>query len=135
MNSSVPLAERVRPSTLDELVGQQHLTGKGSILRTAIEHGKIPSMILWGPPGTGKTTIAHIIANTLKASFFQLSAISSGVKEVREVIEEAKSIPTDIGTGCILFIDEIHRFNKGQQDALLGAVEKGTITLIGATTE
>jgi putative ATPase len=125
-----PLAERIRPTTLDELIGQQHLTGKGSILRTAIEHGKIPSMILWGPPGTGKTTIANIIANTLKAPFFQLSAISSGVKEVREVIEEAKS-----KTNCILFIDEIHRFNKGQQDALLGAVEKGIITLIGATTE
>lgn len=130
MNSSVPLAERIRPSTLDELVGQQHLTGKGSILRAAIEHGKIPSMILWGPPGTGKTTIAHIIAQTLKVPFFQLSAISSGVKEVREVIETAKT-----KTGCILFIDEIHRFNKGQQDALLGAVEKGIITLIGATTE
>jgi len=125
-----PLAERIRPTTLDELVGQQHLTGKGSILRTAIEHGKIPSMMLWGPPGTGKTTIANIIANTLKLPFFQLSAISSGVKEVREVIEEAKT-----KTGCILFIDEIHRFNKGQQDALLGAVEKGIITLIGATTE
>ena len=125
-----PLAERIRPTTLDELIGQQHLTGKGSILRTAIEHGKIPSMILWGLPGTGKTTIAHIIANTLKVPFFQLSAISSGVKEVREVIEEAKS-----KTNCILFIDEIHRFNKGQQDALLGAVEKGIITLIGATTE
>src|SRR3954470_24442504 len=125
-----PLAERIRPTTLDELVGQQHLTGRGSILRTAIEHGKIPSMILWGPPGTGKTTIAHIIANTLKAPFYQLSAISSGVKEVREVIEESKS-----KTNCILFIDEIHRFNKGQQDALLGAVEKGIITLIGATTE
>src|SRR4051812_23267977 len=125
-----PLAERIRPTTLDELIGQQHLTGKGSILRTAIEHGKIPSMILWGPPGTGKTTIANIIANTLKAPFFQLSAISSGVKEVREVIEEAKS-----KTNCVLFIDEIHRFNKGQQDALLGAVEKGIITLIGATTE
>jgi putative ATPase len=115
---------------LDELVGQEHLTGKGSILRTAIEHGKIPSMILWGPPGSGKTTIAHIIAQTLSVPFFQLSAISSGVKEVREVIEEAKK-----KTGCILFIDEIHRFNKGQQDALLGAVEKGIITLIGATTE
>src|SRR4029079_6473176 len=125
-----PLAERIRPTTLDELIGQQHLTGKGSILRTAIEHGKIPSMILWGLPGTGKTTIAHIIANTLKVPFFQLSAISSGVKEVREVIEEAKS-----KINCILFIDEIHRFNKGQQDALLGAVEKGIITLIGATTE
>jgi len=125
-----PLAERIRPTSLDELIGQQHLTGKGSILRTAIEHGKIPSMILWGPPGTGKTTIAHIIANTLKVPFFQLSAISSGVKDVREVIEEAKTKTT-----CILFIDEIHRFNKGQQDALLGAVEKGIITLIGATTE
>jgi putative ATPase len=125
-----PLAERIRPTTLDQLIGQQHLTGKGSILRTAIQHGKIPSIILWGPPGTGKTTIAHIIANTLNVPFFQLSAISSGVKDVREVIEEAKT-----KTNCILFIDEIHRFNKGQQDALLGAVEKGIITLIGATTE
>ena len=125
-----PLAERIRPTTLDELVGQEHLVGKGSILRTAIENGKIPSMIFWGPPGTGKTTIANIIAHTLKAPFFQLSAISSGVKEVREVIEESKTKP-----GAILFIDEIHRFNKGQQDALLGAVEKGIITLIGATTE
>jgi putative ATPase len=126
----VPLAERIRPKILDELAGQQHLTGKGSILRTAIENGHIPSMILWGPPGTGKTTIANIIANTLNVPFFTLSAISSGVKEVREVIEEAKTKPN-----CILFIDEIHRFNKGQQDALLGAVEKGIITLIGATTE
>lgn len=125
-----PLAERIRPTTLDELAGQQHLTGKGSILRTAIEHGRIPSMILWGPPGTGKTTIAGIIAHTLHVPFFTLSAISSGVKEVREVIEEAKTKPN-----AILFIDEIHRFNKGQQDALLGAVEKGIITLIGATTE
>src|SRR6187399_2568940 len=125
-----PLAERLRPVSLNELVGQQHLTGKKSILRTAIEHGKIPSMILWGPPGTGKTTIANIIANTSKVPFFQLSAISAGVKEVREIIEHAKTKP-----GSILFIDEIHRFNKGQQDALLGAVEKGIITLIGATTE
>jgi putative ATPase len=124
------LAERIRPQQLDELIGQEHLTGKKSILRTAIENGKIPSMILWGPPGTGKTTIANIIANTLKAPFFQLSAISSGVKDVREVIEEAKT-----KTSVVLFIDEIHRFNKGQQDALLGAVEKGIITLIGATTE
>jgi putative ATPase len=130
VNPSTPLAERIRPNTLDELAGQQHLAGKGSILRTAIENGRIPSMILWGPPGTGKTTIAHIIANTLKAPFFMLSAISSGVKDVREVIETAKT-----QTGSILFIDEIHRFNKGQQDALLGAVEKGIITLIGATTE
>ncbi len=130
MTSLPPLAERLRPTTLDELVGQQHLTGKGSILRTAIENGKIPSMILWGPPGVGKTTIANIIAQTLKVPFYTLSAISSGVKEVREVIELAKK-----QSNVILFIDEIHRFNKGQQDALLGAVEKGIITLIGATTE
>ncbi len=125
-----PLAERLRPTTLDELTGQAHLTGKGSILRRAIEQGKVPSMILWGPPGVGKTTIANIIAHTLNAPFYTLSAISSGVKEVREVIEEAKTKER-----VILFIDEIHRFNKGQQDALLGAVEKGIITLIGATTE
>jgi putative ATPase len=130
MSTSTPLAERLRPSSLKDLVGQQHLTGKGSILRTAIEHGKVPSMILWGPPGSGKTTIANIIANTLKVPFYTLNAISSGVKEVREVIDIAKK-----QTGAILFIDEIHRFNKGQQDALLGAVEKGIITLIGATTE
>jgi putative ATPase len=128
--NAAPLAERLRPQTLDDLIGQQHLAGKGSILRTAIEQGKIPTMILWGPPGTGKTTIANIIAHTLNAPFFTLSAISAGVKEVREVIAQAKML-----TGAILFIDEIHRFNKGQQDALLGAVEKGTITLIGATTE
>ena len=130
MTSLAPLAERLRPTTLDELAGQQHLTGKGSILRTAIENGKIPSMILWGPPGVGKTTIANIIAQTLQVPFYTLSAISSGVKEVREVIELAKK-----QNNVILFIDEIHRFNKGQQDALLGAVEKGIITLIGATTE
>jgi len=130
VNSTAPLAERMRPITLDELVGQEHLTGKGSILRTAIELGNIPSMVLWGPPGVGKTTIANIIANTLSVPYFQLSAISSGVKDVREVIEEAKQT-----SRSILFIDEIHRFNKGQQDALLGAVEKGIITLIGATTE
>ena len=125
-----PLAERLRPQTLDQLVGQQHLTGKGSVLRTAIEHGKPPSMILWGPPGTGKTTIAGIIANSLHVPFYTLSAISAGVKEVREVIAEARDKEK-----AILFIDEIHRFNKGQQDALLGAVEKGIVTLIGATTE
>jgi putative ATPase len=130
MNNSTPLAERLRPRILDELIGQQHLTGKGSILRNAVEQGKIPSMILWGPPGVGKTTIANIIAHTLSVPYFQLSAISSGVKDVREVIEQAKQT-----TKAILFIDEIHRFNKGQQDALLGAVEKGIITLIGATTE
>src|SRR5881275_1950681 len=128
--AQTPLAERMRPQTLDDLVGQEHLAGKGSILRTAIEHGKIPSMILWGPPGTGKTTIANIIAHTLEVPFITLSAISSGVKEVREAIAQAQKT-----SGAILFIDEIHRFNKGQQDALLGAVEKGTITLIGATTE
>ena len=125
-----PLAERLRPQTLDQLVGQQHLTGKKSVLRTAIEHGKPPSMILWGPPGTGKTTIAGIIANTLQVPFYTLSAISAGVKEVRDVIAEARG-----KARAILFIDEIHRFNKGQQDALLGAVEKGIVTLIGATTE
>lgn len=128
--ASTPLAERLRPEMLDELVGQEHLTGKGSILRKAIEQGKVPSMILWGPPGTGKTTIANIIAHTLQVPFYTLSAISSGVKEVREVIAEAKEKER-----AILFIDEIHRFNKGQQDALLGAVEKGIVTLIGATTE
>jgi putative ATPase len=130
MNTNVPLAERIRPDSLDDLLGQEHLVGKGSILRTAIEHNRIPSMIFWGPPGTGKTTIANIIAHTLNVPFFQLSAISAGVKEVREIIEQAKTRP-----GSVLFIDEIHRFNKGQQDALLGAVEKGIITLIGATTE
>ena len=130
MNSSTPLAERLRPGSLDELIGQEHLTGKGSILRRSIDAGKIPSMILWGPPGVGKTTIAHIISQTLQAHFYQLSAISAGVKDVREIIEQAKK-----QAGSVLFIDEIHRFNKGQQDALLGAVEKGIITLIGATTE
>ncbi|HTF27942.1 MAG TPA: replication-associated recombination protein A [Flavitalea sp.] len=125
-----PLAERMRPETLGDLVGQEHLAGNKSILRTSIEQGKIPSMILWGPPGTGKTTIANIIAHTLQLPFYTLSAISSGVKDVREIIETSKS-----KDHAILFIDEIHRFNKGQQDALLGAVEKGIITLIGATTE
>ncbi|ANE50417.1 replication-associated recombination protein A [Flavisolibacter tropicus] len=130
MKAMAPLAERMRPHTLDELVGQEHLVGKGSILRTAIESGKIPSMILWGPPGTGKTTLANIIAHQLQLPFINLSAISSGVKEVRDAIATAQR-----AGGAILFIDEIHRFNKSQQDALLGAVEKGTITLIGATTE
>lgn len=128
--TQVPLAERMRPRRLEDLLGQDHLAGKGSILRTAIQQGKVPSMILWGPPGTGKTTIANIIANTLEVPFYTLSAISAGVKEVREVIATAQHQER-----AILFIDEIHRFNKGQQDALLGAVEKGTITLIGATTE
>jgi putative ATPase len=128
--TTIPLAERLRPTTLNELIGQEHLTGEGSILRNAIQNKTIPSMILWGPPGVGKTTIANIIAHTLQVPFYTLSAISSGVKEVREVIEKAKH-----EQNAILFIDEIHRFNKGQQDALLGAVEKGIITLIGATTE
>ncbi len=127
---SQPLAERLRPLKLDDLIGQEHLTGKNSILRNTLEKGLVPSMILWGPPGVGKTTIANIIAHTLDVPFYTLSAISSGVKDIREVIEKAAT-----ETGLILFIDEIHRFNKGQQDALLGAVEKGIITLIGATTE
>ena len=128
--SRKPLAERVRPQTLDDLIGQEHLVGKEGVLRRAINAGRIPSMILWGPPGVGKTTIANIIANSVRAPFFTLSAISAGEKEVREVIQKAK-----FQSNTILFIDEIHRFNKSQQDALLGAVEKGDITLIGATTE
>jgi len=128
--SQKPLAERIRPQTLEDLIGQEHLVGENGVLRRAINAGSIPSMILWGPPGVGKTTIANIIANSVNAPFFTLSAISSGVKEVREVIQRAK-----FQSNTILFIDEIHRFNKSQQDALLGAVEKGDITLIGATTE
>jgi putative ATPase len=120
----------MRPSRLDDLIGQEHLTGPNGVIRKAIQSGNIPSMILWGPPGVGKTTIANIMANEVKKPFYTLSAVSSGVKEVREVIEKAKHSPRSI-----LFIDEIHRFNKSQQDALLGAVEKGIITLIGATTE
>lgn len=130
MKHTIPLAERLRPQTLSDLVGQEHLSDKDSVLQKAIQKGKVPSMILWGPPGVGKTTLANIIATTFNSAYYQLSAISSGVKELREVIEEAKT-----KDGAILFIDEIHRFNKGQQDALLGAVEKGIITLIGATTE
>ncbi len=125
-----PLAEILRPKNLDEYIGQQHLIGQGAVLRTLIESGNIPSMIFWGPPGIGKTTLAMIISNTLHRPFHTLSAISSGVKEVREVINAAQE-----EEGAILFIDEIHRFNKAQQDSLLGAVERGTITLIGATTE
>lgn len=127
---NLPLAERIRPKALDELIGQQHLIGENSVLRKAINAGVIPSMILWGPPGVGKTTIANIIANAVKQPFHNLSAVNAGVKDVRDVIQKAKS-----QSKTILFIDEIHRFNKSQQDALLGAVEKGIITLIGATTE
>lgn len=125
-----PLAEILRPHSLNEYIGQKHLIGEGAILRKAIEEGNIPSMILWGPPGVGKTTLANIIANTLFADFYRLSAINSGVKEVREVIEKAKK-----SNNAILFVDEIHRFSKNQQDSLLGAVEQGVIRLIGATTE
>jgi putative ATPase len=125
-----PLAERMRPTTLEDLIGQEHLVGEKGVLRRAVNSGQVPSMILWGPPGTGKTTIANIIANQVKRPFHSLSAINAGVKDIRDVIGNVRS-----GSKAILFIDEIHRFNKGQQDALLGAVEKGTITLIGATTE
>lgn len=130
LNSKTPLAERMRPSRLEDLIGQEHLVGPNGIIRKAIQSGNVPSMILWGPPGVGKTTIANIIANEVKRPFQMLSAISAGVKDVREVIDHARRT-----SRLILFIDEIHRFNKSQQDALLGAVEKGTITLIGATTE
>ncbi len=130
-----PLAERLRPGDFDGFVGQQHLVGKGAVLRNMIDSGRILSFILWGPPGTGKTTIAKIIANKLNRPFYTLNAVSSGVKEVREVIERAKSSPLFSNGGAILFIDEIHRFNKSQQDSLLSAVETGVVTLIGATTE
>jgi len=139
----LPLAERMRPKTLDEYIGQKHLVGEGAILRQMIESGNIASFILWGPPGVGKTTLARIIAHQLQRPFYTLSAVTSGVKEVRDVIDKAKRTatinsglfaPTD-GRSPILFIDEIHRFSKSQQDSLLGAVEDGTITLVGATTE
>ena len=130
-----PLAERMRPHTLDEYVGQSHLVGKGAVLRNMIDSGRISSFILWGPPGVGKTTLAQIIANKLETPFYTLSAIASGVKDVRNVIEKAKSGRFFNSPSPILFIDEIHRFSKSQQDSLLGAVEKGIVTLIGATTE
>ena len=130
-----PLAERLRPTTLDDYIGQKHLVGENAVLRRTIETGRIPSMILWGPPGVGKTTLANIIANHLKRPFFQLSAINSGVKDIRETIEEARRKQFFNAPNPVLFIDEIHRFSKSQQDSLLGAVEKGIVTLIGATTE
>ena len=132
---AIPLAERMRPLTLDDYMGQDHLVGEGSVLRRAIEAGNIPSMIFWGPPGVGKTTLATIISHQLNRPFYTLSAINSGVKDIREVISKVQNQGLFGGNNAILFIDEIHRFSKSQQDSLLGAVEKGTITLIGATTE
>ena len=129
-----PLAERMRPRSLTQYTGQQHLVGEGAVLRKAIENGHIPSMIFWGPPGVGKTTLAFIISETLDRPFFSLSAINSGVKDVRETIEKAAQYKKG-GIVPVLFIDEIHRFSKSQQDSLLGAVERGLVILIGATTE
>ena len=130
-----PLAERLRPRTLDEYIGQEHLVGEGAVLRKMIDAGRIPSFILWGPPGVGKTTLAQIIAHKLETPFYTLSAVTSGVKDVRDVIEKAQKGRFFNEASPILFIDEIHRFSKSQQDSLLGAVEKGIVTLIGATTE
>ena len=132
---SQPLAERLRPRTLDDYIGQKHLVGQGAVLRKMIDSGRISSFILWGPPGVGKTTLAQIIANRLEVPFYTLSAVTSGVKDVRDVIEKASSNRFFSQQSPILFIDEIHRFSKSQQDSLLGAVEKGVVTLIGATTE
>ena len=130
-----PLAERLRPKTLDEYIGQKHLVGPGAVLRRMIDSGRISSFILWGPPGVGKTTLAQIIAHKLETPFYTLSAVTSGVKDVRDVIEKARNNRFFSSASPILFIDEIHRFSKSQQDSLLGAVEQGTVTLIGATTE
>lgn len=130
-----PLAERLRPRTLDDYIGQQHLVGEGAVLRKMIDAGRISSFILWGPPGVGKTTLAQIIAHRLETPFYTLSAVTSGVKDVRDVIEKAQKGRFFNEASPILFIDEIHRFSKSQQDSLLGAVEKGVVTLIGATTE
>ncbi len=135
MLANQPLAERLRPRELSEFCGQEHLVGRNAVLKKVIESGNIPSFILWGPPGVGKTTLAGIIANTLKRPFFHLSAVHSGVKDVRDTIEKAKNQQFFNQPNPILFIDEIHRFNKSQQDSLLSAVEQGVITLIGATTE
>lgn len=134
-NMSQPLAERLRPRNLDEYIGQKHLVGEGAVLRRMIDSGRISSFILWGPPGVGKTTLAQIIANRLETPFYTLSAVTSGVKDVREVIDKAQKGRFFNSASPILFIDEIHRFSKSQQDSLLGAVERGTVTLIGATTE
>lgn len=137
MNGNIPLAERLRPSSLDDYIGQRHLVGENGIIRKMIESGRITSFILWGPPGVGKTTLAKIIAAATEASFFTLSAVTSGVKDVRDVLEKCKAEASSMFTKVrpILFIDEIHRFSKNQQDFLLGAVEQGIVTLIGATTE
>ena len=132
---SKPLAERLRPQTLDEYIGQTHLVGPDGVFRKFLETGNVPSFILWGPPGVGKTTLAKLVAGSLKRPFYTLSAVTSGVKEVREVIESARKQSLFNQSTAFLFIDEIHRFNKSQQDSLLGAVEQGVVTLIGATTE
>ena len=133
--NSQPLAERLRPTTIQEFMGQNKILGEGSLLRKSVENDSVPSMIFWGPPGCGKTSLAHVIKNATKKKFVALSAIANGIKDVKEILEEAKKPSLWHANGTILFIDEIHRFNKGQQDSLLGAVENGTITLIGATTE
>ena len=130
-----PLAERLRPKTLDEVVGQSHLLGQNKPLRLAFQSGKLPSMILWGPPGVGKTTLARLIANTADADFIPISAVLSGIKDIREAVERAELTLQQHGRKTILFVDEVHRFNKGQQDAFLPFVESGLITFIGATTE
>ncbi len=135
MQNTIPLAERMRPTSLENYIGQKHIVGEGAILNNAIKSNLLPSIILWGPPGVGKTTLANIIAHQLKRPFYALSAINSGVKDIREVIDKAKGNGLFQQSNPILFIDEIHRFSKSQQDSLLGAVEKGTVTLIGATTE
>jgi putative ATPase len=135
MQKEAPLAARMRPCTLDEFVGQEHIIGQGRVLRKAIESGQLPSIILWGPPGSGKTTLAFIISNSSNSHFSPVSAVSAGVGDLRKIIDEAKERRRLQGQKTILFIDEIHRFNKGQQDAILPYVEDGTVTLIGATTE
>src|SRR5512135_1901639 len=135
INKEAPLAARMRPRSLDEFVGQEHIIGQGKVLRKAIESGQLPSIILWGPPGSGKTTLANIVANSTNSHFSPISAVSAGVADLRKIIEEARERRKLYGQKTILFIDEIHRFNKGQQDAILPYVEDGTVTLIGATTE